>query len=143
MSLSASGARIQGDDYQHLFAWYHALRALNHADDVTGIAVEAENAGNVDDVVVRRASGADEHYQVKYSVSAGHPIDQAWWTTPVTKAGKSPLQRFWGSWQTLRRGGTPPHMALWTNRPLDVSDPLLALRDGRETCSPIRVHGRA
>lgn len=132
MSLSPSGVRIQGDDYQHLFAWYHALRALNPAEDVTGIAVEAEKAGNVDDVVVRHASGRHEHYQVKYSVSASNPIDQAWWTTGATKAGKSPLQRFWASWQLLLRAGPEPHMGLYTNRSLDVRDPVLALRDGSE-----------
>lgn len=132
MSLSASGARIQGDDYQHLFAWYHALRALKTDEDVTGIAVEAESAGNVDDVVVRHASSTDEHYQVKYSVTADKPIDRAWCITPATRTGKSPLQRFWASWHTLQRDGRKPHMGLYTNRLLDVNDPVLALRDGRQ-----------
>ncbi|XXX77651.1 SAVED domain-containing protein [Sorangium sp. So ce134] len=131
MSLSAAGAALQGHDYQHLFAWYHALRALNPAEDVTGIAVEAEDAGNVDDVVVRRRSAPDDHYQVKYSVDGRHPIDHAWWITPATKGGRSPLQRFWDSWRLLSRAGQRPRMGLYTNRPLDVSDPVLALQDGR------------
>lgn len=131
MSLSAAGAALQGHDYQHLFAWYHALRALNPAEDVLGIEVEAKNAGNVDDVVVRRRAAADEHYQVKYSVDGRHPIDQAWWVTPATTKGKSPLQRFWQSFRTLSRDRQRPHMGLYTNRPLDVSDPVLALQDGR------------
>lgn len=131
MSLSAVGAALQGHDYQHLFAWYHALRALNPADDVTGIAVEAEHAGNVDDVVVRRGTAPDEHYQVKYSVDGRHPIDHAWWITPASKNGKSPLQRFWDSWKLLSRPGQRPQLGLYTNRPIDVSDPVLALQDGR------------
>lgn len=131
MSLSAAGAALQGHDYQHLFAWYHALRALSPAGDVTGIEIEAKNAGNVDDVVVRRRGAADEHYQVKYSVDGRHPINNAWWVTPATAGGKSPLQRFWQSWQTLSRGGQRPWMGLYTNRPLDVSDKVLALQDGR------------
>ncbi|WP_437508293.1 SAVED domain-containing protein [Sorangium sp. So ce1099] len=131
MSLSAAGAALQGHDYQHLFAWYHALRALNPAEDVTGIEIEVKNAGNVDDVVVRRRGAADEHYQVKYSVDGRHPIDHAWWVTPATGNGRSPLQRFWQSWQTLSRAGQRPWMGLYTNRPLDVSDPVLALQDGR------------
>ncbi|WP_129344653.1 SAVED domain-containing protein [Sorangium cellulosum] len=131
MSLSAAGAALQGHDYQHLFAWYHALRALSPTGDVTGIEIEAKNAGNVDDVVVRRRGAADEHYQVKYSVDGRRPIDNAWWVTPATAGGKSPLQRFWQSWQTLSRGGQRPWMGLYTNRPLDVSDKVLALQDGR------------
>lgn len=134
MSLSAVGAALQGHDYQHLFAWYHALRALNPVEDVTGIAIEAENAGNVDDVVVRRGAAPDEHYQVKYSVDGRHPIDQAWWVTPANQNGKSPLQRFWDSWQALSRSEKRPHMGLYTNRPLDVSDPILVLQDGRTDC---------
>ncbi|WP_437677240.1 SAVED domain-containing protein [Sorangium sp. So ce131] len=131
MSLSAAGAALQGHDYQHLFAWYHALRALNPAEDVIGIEVEAEDAGNVDDVVVRHGASPDEFYQVKYSVDGRHPIDHAWWVTPATKGGKSPLQRFWDSWRLLSRAGQRPRMGLYTNRPLDVSDPVLALQDGR------------
>ncbi|XXT20423.1 SAVED domain-containing protein [Sorangium sp. So ce429] len=141
MSLSAAGAALQGHDYQHLFAWYHALRALNPAEDVTGIAVEAEGAGNVDDVVVRRRTAPDEHYQVKYSVDGRHPIDQAWWVTPATRNGKSPLQRFWDSWQLLTRDGQRPPMGLYTNRPLDVSDPVLALQDGRTGTLGPRLRG--
>ncbi|WP_437327124.1 SAVED domain-containing protein [Sorangium sp. So ce381] len=131
MSLSAAGAALQGHDYQHLFAWYHALRALMPAEDVDGIAIEVKNAGNVDDVVVRRRTAADEHFQVKYSVDGRHPIDRAWWITPATDKGKSPLQMFWKSWQRLSRDGQRPKMGLYTNRSLDVSDPVLALQDGR------------
>ncbi|WP_437953754.1 SAVED domain-containing protein [Sorangium sp. So ce296] len=104
---------------------------LNPAEDIVGVEIEAKNAGNVDDVVVRRRAAADEHYQVKYSVDGRHPIDQAWWVTPATSKGKSPLQRFWQSWRTLSRDGQRPHMGLYTNRPIDVSDPVLALQDGR------------
>jgi SMODS-associated and fused to various effectors sensor domain len=130
MSLSASGAALQGHDYQHLFAWYHALRMLDPSADVTGIAVEAEHAGNVDDVVVRRGAATDEHYQVKYSVDGQHPIDHDWWITPANPNGKSPLQRFWNSWQLLSRPGQRPRLGLYTNRPIDVTDPVLALQDG-------------
>src|SRR5947209_19419423 len=67
-TMSASGARIQGDDYQHLYAWWQALRLLTPRTDVTLIEVEALSAGNVDDVVVRRASGPDEYTTGEYSV---------------------------------------------------------------------------
>ncbi len=134
MPVSASGARIQGDDYQHLYAWYHALRLLDLNAGVEAIEIEAEGAGNVDDVVVRKRGVPDEHYQVKYSVDASHPVTSAWFLTPPHRApgGQSPLQRFWASFRSLKaKTGAPPHMALVTNRSLDTSDPLLKLRDGR------------
>src|SRR5258708_29110297 len=128
---SASGARIQGDDYQHLYAWWQALRLLPPRTDVTQIEVEALNAGNVDDVVVRRASGPDEYTQVKYSVDASNPVSSEWFTTRGPGAGsKSPLERFMASWHGLKAKGTLPDLLLFTNRLLDPTDPILKLRSG-------------
>jgi hypothetical protein len=128
---SASGARIQGDDYQHLYAWWQALRLLTPGTDVTQIEVEALSAGNVDDVVVRRTSGPDEYTQVKYSVDASKPLSSEWFTTRGTGAGaKSPLERFIASWQQLKTKGTLPDLLLFTNRVLDPTDPVLKLRSG-------------
>ena len=45
-----SASRLTGDDYQHLYAWWQALRLLTPRTDVTRIEVEALSAGNVDDV---------------------------------------------------------------------------------------------
>lgn len=128
---SASGARIQGDDYQHLYGWWQALRLLTPGTDVTQIEVEALSAGNVDDVVVRRTSGPDEYTQVKYSVDASNPVSSDWFTTRGTGAGsKSPLERFIASWRHLKSKGTQPDLLLFTNRVLDPTDPVLKLRSG-------------
>ena len=128
---SASGARIQGDDYQHLYAWWQALRLLTPRTDVTRIEVEALSAGNVDDVVVRRTSGPDEYTQVKYSVDASKPVSSEWFTTRGPGAGsKSPLERFMASWHLLKSKGTAPDLLLFTNRVLDPTDPVLKLRCG-------------
>lgn len=130
-TTSASGARIQGDDYQHLYAWWQALRLLTPRTDVTQIDVEALSAGNVDDVVVRRASGPDEYTQVKYSVDASKPVSSEWFTTRGSGAGsKSPLERFMASWHQLKSKGTLPDLLLFTNRVLDPTDPILMLRSG-------------
>lgn len=130
-TTSASGARIQGDDYQHLYAWWQALRLLMPGTDVTQIEVEALSAGNVDDVVVRRANGPDEYTQVKYSVDASHPVSSEWFTTRGPGAGsKSPLERFMASWHHLKSKGTLPNLLLFTNRVLDPTDPVLKLRSG-------------
>lgn len=128
---SASAARIQGDDYQHLYAWWQALRLLTPGTDVTQIEVEALSAGNVDDVVVRRTSGPDEYAQVKYSVDASRPLTWRWFTARGTGArSKSPLERFIASWQHLKAKGTLPDLLLFTNRVLDPTDPVLKLRNG-------------
>ena len=128
---SASGARIQGDDYQHLYAWWQALRLLTPRTDVTQIEVEALSAGNVDDVVVRRTSGPDEYTQVKYSVDASKPVSSEWFTTRGPGPGsKSPLERFMASWHLLKSKGTVPDLLLFTNRVLDPTDPVLKLRCG-------------
>lgn len=128
---SASGARIQGDDYQHLYAWWQALRLLTPRTDVTQVEVEALSAGNVDDVVVRRTSGPDEYTQVKYSVDASKPVSSEWFTTRGPGAGsKSPLERFMASWHLLKSKGMVPDLLLFTNRVLDPTDPVLKLRCG-------------
>lgn len=48
-----------------------------------------------------------------------------------------PLQKLWKSWRNLKAAEVSPRLALYTNRPLDVNDPLLKLRDGqRNTLTP-------
>jgi len=128
MVTSASGARIQGDDYQHLFSWYQALELALPDSDATSVAVEANDAGFVDDVVVHRA-GRDEYFQVKYSVDGHTPIDSAWWTRKPKGRGQSPLEKFWSSWNLL--SDRRPTMTLLTNRALDTTDPVLACASGR------------
>ncbi|MGK4007824.1 hypothetical protein WMF31_34730 [Sorangium sp. So ce1036] len=134
MTGSARGAAIQGDDYQHLYAWYHALRMLAPDEGVTAISVEKCGMDLLDDVVVHRPGRGDEHYQVKFSVTASSPIDNAWFIEVGTGSEqgrkKSILRRFWESYSKLRAAGGRPHMGLFTNRPLDPKDPLLKLRDG-------------
>ena len=129
MVTSASGARIQGDDCQHLSSWYQALELALLDSDAMSVAVEVSDAGFVDDVVVHRA-GRDEYFQMKYSVDGRTPINSAWWTEKPTGSGKSPLEKFWSSRNLLddRR----PVMTLLTNRSLDPTKPVLACVSGRD-----------
>ncbi len=129
MVTSASGARIQGDDYQHLFSWYQALELALPDSDATSVAVEATDAGFVDDVVLYRAR-RDEYFQVKYSVDGRTQINSAWWTEKPKGRGQSPLEKFWSSWNLL--GKRRPFMTLLTNRSLDPSDPIMACVSGRD-----------
>jgi hypothetical protein len=42
--------RLNGDDYQHLYSWYHVLSLLRPKERVSRVRVEDADAGSVDDV---------------------------------------------------------------------------------------------
>jgi SMODS-associated and fused to various effectors sensor domain len=127
-SRAASGARILGDDVQHLIAWYHVLRTQRADTTITELAVEADSAGNVDDLTLRRRAGPAEYWQVKASVDATSPLTEAWlFDHPEGK--KSLLQRLHASWQKLRpEHDLPPKIVLATTKAIDPSDPVLRAR---------------
>ena len=77
---SSSGARITGDDLQHLVVWYWCLRAIVDPDGITSVAVEADHAGNVDDVVVRFADETSRFVQVKAVVASANLASITWLT---------------------------------------------------------------
>ncbi len=129
--LSASGARIRGDDYQHLFAWIQVLRAIQVGSDIVEIGIEDPEAGNADDVTVYRDGGGREYYQVKSSVETREAADIEWLMTPSRAGGPSILQGFYSLWAG-EVDGRRPKVSLVTNRlPLD-GDPILSRRDGRD-----------
>lgn len=127
-SRAASGARILGDDVQHLIAWYHVLRTQRADSTITELAVEADGAGNVNDLTLRRSAGPAEYWQVKASVDATSPLTEAWlFDHPEGK--KSLLQRLYTSWQKLRpEHDLPPKIVLATTKAIDPSDPVLRAR---------------
>ena len=123
---SASGARLSGDDYQHVLTWLHALELLLVDGDVTKIEFEADQAGNVDDLVVHRADQPALYHQIKFVVAQKEQLTHEWFTTPSKGSKRSPLQRFYGSYKRLTSTrGAPPQMALHTNRLPAPDDPLL------------------
>jgi hypothetical protein len=130
---SASGARIAGDDYQHLLAWSGALRALQPGSDVVAFELEAPRIGNVDDIVLRRAVRPSEYCQVKWAVDASTPVNAAYLLDPPVGSSAPLLARFLASYRRLRTDDGPPELYLQTNRDLDPYDPVMVLRDGR-TC---------
>jgi hypothetical protein len=127
-SRAASGARILGDDVQHLIAWYHVLRTQRADTTITELAVEADSAGNVDDLTLRRSAGPAEYWQVKASVDATSPLTEAWlFEHPEGK--KSLLQSLHASWQKLRpEHDLPPKIVLATTKAINPSDPVLRAR---------------
>jgi hypothetical protein len=130
---SASGARLAGDDYQHALTWIHALKLLLTDGDVTRIEFEADNAGNVDDLIVHRIGQPTLYQQIKFVVAHKQPLTHDWFTTPPQGSKKSPLQRFHESYTKLTSvDGAPPEMALHTNRLPAHGDSILKLVSGSD-----------
>ena len=129
--LSPSGARIRGDEYQHLFAWIQVLRAIQLESSITEIGVEDPEAGNADDVTVYRQGHEREFYQVKSSVDARETVGLEWVMEPSRAGGPSVVQRFHSLWVNAPNGHRPK-LALVTNRLPEAGDPILRMRDGRD-----------
>lgn len=127
---SASGARQGGDDYQHLVAWNRILRALMPSRQLESVALEALDAGNVDDVVIRYTDRPSEFAQVRYAVDGSSPLNSAYLTRLAAPRGTSMLQKFHASWIALQRDEAPTLMLI-TNRLADPGDPAFSTLDGR------------
>ncbi len=128
VTRAASGARLLGDDVQHLITWYHVLRTQRADSTVTELAVEADEAGNVDDLTLRFAAGPSEYWQIKASVDATSPLTEAW-LFHCPKGRPSLLQRLYASWLDLcSEHAQPPKVALATTKAIDHSDLVLGAR---------------
>ena len=140
---SASGARLGGDDYQHFLTWIHALKLLLVDGGFTKIEFEADNAGNVDDLIVHRVDQPALYHQIKFVVSQAQPLTHEWFTTSPRRSRKSPLQRFYESYSKLTTpDGVPPEMALHTNRLPRPGDPILQLVSGTDCKLVPRLAGQ-
>ncbi|MFF1873572.1 SAVED domain-containing protein [Kitasatospora herbaricolor] len=125
---ASSGARLLGDDVQHLIVWYHVLRTQRADSTVVGLAVEAANAGNVDDLTLKRHGEPGEYWQVKASVDARSPLNEDW-LFEHPKGKKSLLQRLYSSWLDLRpQHELPPKIVLATTKAIDPADIVLGPR---------------
>ena len=77
---SPSGVRIAGDRYQWLVAWQACVTVLHDAatgaaNPAVSVGVEVDDAGNVDDVVIRRRRPPHSYKQVKYAVDSSTPVN--------------------------------------------------------------------
>jgi hypothetical protein len=126
-------ARLAGDDYQHLYAWWHALELLNPRSDVVEVLIEDEGAGSFDDVTVHYDAGsrrAGRFYQVKYHVDQRNT-----YSTDVLldrSSGSSLLQKFWRTSKKLDATGRDPQLVLFSNWSWDSADALGSCIDGRD-----------
>jgi hypothetical protein len=100
---NAVAARLKGDDYQHLFAWLHALELLMPQRCVVKVIVEDAKALSADDVTLLREDGAhapDEYHQIKNHVDhrSGYSVDIL---VEQIKTESSLLQKWFRSWEVL------------------------------------------
>lgn len=125
-----SGVRGEGDDYQHIVTLNEALRAMR-GNGVVAMTVEADDAGNVDDIVLHDESGPARFTQVKHAVDAKSPVSADYLLKPTRTGSRSLLQRFRDSWQQLRNARTP-EMVLVTDRDIDPNDAVFRVLDRRK-----------
>jgi hypothetical protein len=133
---SATGARVAGDRYQWLVAWHACLTVLRDAatgasNPAVSVGVEADGAGNVDDVVIRRLRSPHSYKQVKYAVDSSTPVNGGYLTAASKTGGPSILAKLAAAWRQLTGTGEPVELALITNRAPDQDDPLISGRDAR------------
>jgi hypothetical protein len=133
---SPSGARIAGDRYQWLVAWQACMTVLR--DAATGAAnpavivgVEVDDAGNVDDVVIRRSRPPHSYKQVKYAVDSSTPVNGDYLTAASKTGGPSILWKIAAAWRQFTSAGDGAELAIITNRAPDPVDPLVSGRDAR------------
>lgn len=128
---SPSGARLTGDDLQHLIAWYWCLKAASPGSDIASVGIEVDNVGNLDDVAVTYIDGSCRYIQVKAAVSSAGLVNIAWLTAPSTT---SLIRRLYSSWERL--GRPDDGIVLVTSRPIDPDDVLLRGRDRLNRLGP-------
>ena len=95
-----SGARLAGDDYQHAFSLLYALKLLFDNGNITKIEMEADGAGNVDDLVIYQRNAPTLYNQIKF-VTSQSPLTHTWFTTPPKRGQQTPLRRFYDSYLRL------------------------------------------
>ena len=133
---SPSGARIAGDRYQWLVALQACVTVLHDAaagttNPAVSVGVEVDDAGNVDDVVIRRLQPPHSYKQVKYAVDSRTPVNGDYLTAASRTGGPSILQKIAAAWRQLTDAGEPVELSIVTNRAPDPADPLISGRDAR------------
>ena len=133
-SLSPSGARIRGDNFQHVYAAERAVEILLPGSTIVRLGVEDPDpdVGNADDVTIYRSDRTHEFVQAKSSVDAREPVNVEWLTRLSSRGGPSILSHLHKAWRNVPSDGDELRLALVTNKPADPNDPVLVLREGTD-----------
>ena len=126
MVRNKHGARLAGDDYQHLYSWWLALAMRMPASEIERVIVENDKAAFTDDVTVHHAPTSDlpdRFYQIKYHVN--HQTSYAAENFLEQINGKkSLLEKFWISWKELRNPNRQCELYLVSTWTWKDKDPL-------------------
>lgn len=111
-----SGARSEGDRYQHLYSWYVLLQLLNPDSEFDYGYVEHPEAGAADDVTLHpKFADRDpaKFYQVKWHVDLTESYTYE--SLATVKSGKTSLiEKLFKSWKKLK-GENPIEVWLVSN----------------------------
>ena len=105
--------------------------ATGAGNPVVSVGVEVDDAGNLDDVVIRRRPPTHSYMQAKYAVDSRTPVNGAYLTAPSRTGGPSILRRSPRPGTSSPATGDPVELAIVTNRAPDPADPLISGRDAR------------
>lgn len=112
---SASGVRQAGDKYQHLVAWGRVLSMLPTFHGLEAVEIEAVEAGNADDVVIRSKTEPNRFAQIKFGTDNANPISLDY-LMAAKPNGTSILQKFAQTWAQLGGTETHPRLQLISNK---------------------------
>ncbi len=99
--------RLNGDEYQHLYSWWHVLSLLRRREHVTRVRVEDADGGSVDDVTVHYEPGsgkAEEFYHYFFQVKYHENQAQHYSSEKLQERkgnGTSLLEKFFSTWKRL------------------------------------------
>ncbi len=130
-NLSSSGARIGGDDYQHLIGWIYAVNSCLPNSNVTHIGVEDLNAGNADDVTIYKDNNSKEFIQIKFSVDGRALVNIDWLMQPSKTGGASIIQGLFATWEKHSTNDCKTQIKFICNRPASNVDGFISVRDGK------------
>ena len=132
--------RLEGDEYQSLFFWYHAASLLSK-DTIKEIHYESDDVDGVDDLIIYYNSlGVDaggwnsmaDYFQIKYHVDNRNRYGSEAIIDPqFINCKKSLLQRFYDAHESIKIKGIEQfRLLLASNWHWDQNDPLFCqIRD--------------
>lgn len=130
--LSSSGARVRGDEYQHLIGWIQVIRAVLPNSNVNEVGIEDPDAGNADDITIYKSSGSNEFFQIKSAVDGREIANIDWLMRSSKTGGLSIIKGLFDIWNQHNVSGSRLKITFFTNRPASADDNFISLRDGKD-----------
>ncbi len=126
---SRTGVRRSGDNFQDVITWARMLQTQLPGSAILQVETEINDAGSVDDVVLRMRTGPHRYASIKWATGAGDPLNSSY-LMKRSPNGRSILEKLFASWGQLRHDDVPAELEFITNRAIDPDDALLSACDG-------------